>query len=51
MERKIYTFEESMVILEQIMQGNKDVLIRLKEKDAYSVKDFLASREHNKNLT
>ena len=51
MERKIYTFEESMVILEQIMKDNKDVLIRLKEKDAYTVEDFLTSREHNKNLT
>ena len=51
MERKIYTFEESMIILEQIMNDNKDVLIRLKEKDVYTVEDFLASREHNKNLT
>ena len=51
MERKIYTFEESMIILEQIMKDNKDVLIRLKEKDTYTVEDFLTSREHNKNLT
>lgn len=51
MERKIYTFEESMIILEQIMQDNKDVLIRLKEKDAYTVEDFLINRKHNKNLT
>lgn len=51
MERKIYTFEESMIILEQIMKANKDVLIRLKEKDAYTIEDFLTSRKHNKNLT
>ena len=51
MEHKIYTFEESMVILEQIMKNNKDVLIRLKGKDTYTVEDFLTSREHNKNLT
>ena len=51
MERKIYTFEESMIILEQIMKDNKDVLTRLKEKDTYTVEDFLTSHEHNKNLT
>ena len=51
MEHKIYTFEESMVILEQIMKDNKDILIRLKEKDTYTVEDFLTSHEHNKNLT
>ncbi len=51
MEHKIYTFEEAMVILEQIMKDNKDVLIRLKEKDTYTVEDFLTSRKHNKNLT
>ena len=51
MERKIYTFEESMIILEQIMKDNQDVLIRLKEQDTYTVEDFLDSREHNKNLT
>lgn len=51
MEHKIYTFEEAMVILEQIMKDNKDVLIRLKEKNTYTVEDFLTSREHNKNLT
>lgn len=44
MERKNYTFEESMVILKQLMKDNKDTLIRLKEKDTYSVEDVLASR-------
>lgn len=45
MERKIYTFEEAMDILEQIMNDNQDVLIRLKEKDTYTVDDFRASRQ------
>ena len=45
MEHKIYTFEEAMAILEQIMNDNKDVLIRLKEKDIYTVDDFRANRQ------
>lgn len=49
MERKIYTFEECMIILEEIMKDNKDVLVRLKEKDTYTIEDFLASFEHNEN--
>lgn len=41
-------FEEARIILEQLMKDNKDVLIRLKEKDSYSIEDFLVSFEHNK---
>ena len=48
MKYKNDVFEEARILLEQLMKDNKDILIRLKEKDSYSIEDFLASFEHNK---
>jgi hypothetical protein len=46
------TQQEIDVLFEQLLKDNQDVLYRLKNKDEYTVEDFLNSRkEDNKLLT
>lgn len=45
MEHKIYTTNEIWAIFEEILSKNENVLRRLKEKDCYTVEDFITSRQ------
>ena len=46
------TQQELDALFERLLKDNKDVLYRLKNKDEYTVEDFLNSRkEDNKFLT
>ena len=48
MERKIYDINAVWEIFEQLLSDNEDVLRRLKEKNIYTVEDFLNSWKSNK---
>lgn len=44
------TQQEIDVLFEQLLKDNQDVLYRLKNKDEYTVEDFLNSRKEDSKL-